>query len=178
MSDGRIPVSNSRASIRFVACATLALLPLTVSAVEDSHCVLPERAVFSCTTGTKIIAVCRSQDLSASSGTLQYRFGRPAAVELSYPPPGTDWRAVTRGGTLTYSGGGGAWLAFTNAPYRYVVYSAVGKGWGSKAGVVVEKSGKRIANLACKGKAVSELGLDLFSQVGIEEAEDGFELPR
>lgn len=178
MSHGRGPVSISRASVRLVAGAAVAVLPLHVLALEVSHCAPPERAVFSCSTGTKTIAVCRSPDLTASSGTLQYRFGRPAALELSHPPAGADWRAVTRGGTLTYSGGGGAWLAFTNAPYRYIVYSAVGKGWGSKAGVVVENGGRRIANLACKGKAMSELGPDLFSMAGVQDVEGGFELPR
>ena len=108
---------------------------------------------------------------------MQYRFGRPAAVELSYPPAGADWRKFARGGTLMFSGGGGAFLAFTNAPYRYIVYSATGRGWGSKAGVVVEKNGKQIAILACKGKATSDLSPDLFSKAGIKVADDSFELP-
>jgi len=76
-----------------------------------------------------------------------------------------------------FSGGGGAFLAFTNAPYRYIVYSATGRGWGNKAGVVVEKNGKRVTSLACKGKATSELGPDLFSKAGIEVDDGSFELP-
>jgi hypothetical protein len=155
----------------------MVVFPLQIMALEVTHCMPPDQAVFSCSTGTKLVAVCRTQDLTPRSGALQYRFGRLAAVELSHPPTGADWRAVTQGGTLTYSGGGGAFLAFTNLPYRYIVYSAVGRGWGSKAGVVVEKGGKRIASLACKGRAASQLGPDLFAQAGIEEAEDGFELP-
>lgn len=127
--------------------------------------------------GTKAVSVCGSPDLTADSGFLQYRFGRLAALELSYPPAGTDWRKVTHGGTLMFSGGGGAFLAFTNAPFRYVVYSATGRGWGSKAGVVVEKNGRKIASLACKGKVKSELGPELFSAAGIETADDSFVLP-
>lgn len=160
-----------------VAAVIVAVLPLHVPAVEAGNCELPQRSLFSCSTGTKTISVCGSRDLTASSGLLQYRFGRPAAVELSYPPAGADWRKIARGGTLMFSGGGGAFLAFTNAPYRYIVYSATGRGWGSKAGVVVEKDGKQIASLVCKGKATSDLGPDLFSKAGIKVADDSFELP-
>jgi hypothetical protein len=78
---------------------------------------------------------------------------------------------------LTFSGGGGAFLAFARARHRYVVYSAVGRGWGSKAGAVVEKDGKRIAILACRGEAMSQLGPDLFSRAGIAPADEDFELP-
>jgi len=171
-------VASAGMRTSLVAAANFAVLPLHAPAAEAAGCMPPQRALFSCSTGTKTISVCGSQDLTANSGQLQYRFGHPAAVELSYPPAGADWRAVTHGGTLMFSGGGGAFLAFTNAPYRYIVYSAVGQGWGSKAGVVVEKDRKQIASLPCKGKATSELGPDLFSQAGIEEAADGFELPR
>ena len=177
MLRGRRPNSVSGASVRSVAAGAVAALPLHVLAVDGSHCVPPERALFSCSVGARTVSVCQTADLTAPSGALQYRFGRPAALELSYPPAGADWRAVTRGGTLAYSGGGGAWLAFTNAPYRYIVYSAVGKGWGSKAGVAVEKNGRRIASFRCSGKPASELGPGLFSQAGIAEVEDGFELP-
>ena len=177
MSHGRVSFSVPRFSVRGVAGAIMAVLALPALAAEGAHCVSPERAVFSCTTGAKTISVCRSQDLSANSGELQYRFGRPGAVELSYPPAGPVWRKHTRRGTLTFSGGGGAFLAFANPPYRYIVYTAVGQGWGSKAGVVVEKNGRRIASFPCSGKPASELGPDLFSQAGIAEAEDGFELP-
>jgi hypothetical protein len=160
-----------------VVFAMVAVLPTRASAVEDAICVPPQRAVFSCSTGTKVIAVCGSATLTPRSGRLQYRFGRPGANELSYPPAGADWRKVTRAGTLLFSGGGGAFIAFTHSHYRYIVYSAVGQGWGSKAGLVVEKDGRRIANLACRGAVTSELGPDLFSKAGITEAGDRFELP-
>lgn len=173
---GRIVPSAGKRVFGFAA-AVVAVFPLRAPAAEVADCVPPQRALFSCSTGTKTISVCGSRDLTTSSGLLEYRFGRPAAVELSYPPAGADWREVTRGGTLVFSGGGGAFLAFTNAPYRYIVYSAVGQGWGSKAGVVVEKHGKQIANLACKGKAMSEIGPDLFSKAGIERADESFEVP-
>jgi hypothetical protein len=154
----------------------LALLSVDAAA-HAADCPPRQQTLFACSTGAKTISVCGSPDLTATTGALQYRLRGRSRVELSYPPAGADWRAVTRAGTLMFSGGGGAFLAFSRAPYRYVVYSAVGRGWGSKAGVVVEKNGKKIASLACKGEARSELGPDLFSKAGIETADDGFELP-
>ena len=161
-----------------VAAVLLALLQGPALAAGSSHCTAEQRTIFSCsTTARKIVSVCASPDLSASAGALQYRFGRARAAEWAYPAIDADWRSVTRAGVLTFSGGGGAYLAFANAPYRYIVYSAVGQGWGSKAGVVVEKSGKRVSSLRCRGGASSELGPDLFAGAGIAEDSSGFELP-
>jgi hypothetical protein len=153
------------------------VLASTAASAEPTSCPASQRAVFACSTGAKTVAVCGSADLSATAGTLQYRFGRPRAVELAYPAAGADWRSVTRGKTLMFSGGGGAFLAFHKGPYRYVVFTAVGRGWGEKAGVLVEQNGRRIASLRCKRPVVSELGPDLFSQAGIAEAEADIELP-
>lgn len=140
-------------------------------------CAARERTLFSCATATKKVAVCASAQLTPTTGSVQYRFGRADAVELAYPPEGADWRAVTRGGVLMFSGGGGAILAFSKRDVRYVVYTAIGRGWGSKAGVVVERRGRRIASLACRGEVTSVLGPDLFAQGGIETTAEDFELP-
>ena len=157
------------------ACALALVHPLPARA-EPTACPAGHRVLFSCSTGAKAVQVCGSPDLSATGGGVQYRFGRPAAMELNLPAAGTEWRAATRGGTLMYSGGGGAYLAFANAPYRYVVYTAIGRRW-EKSGVVVEKDGQRIASLNCRGKVVSELGPDLFSAAGVETSTEEFELP-
>ena len=147
------------------------------AAAGTSHCSAKEQTLFSCNTGRKTVSVCASPDLSASAGSVQYRIGRPGAPELAYPPADADWRKVTRGGALSFAGGGGAYLAFANGPYRYVVYTAIGEGWGKKAGVAVEKSGKRVASLPCKEKETSELGPDLFAKAGIAEDTEDFDLP-
>jgi hypothetical protein len=69
-----------------------------------------------------------------------------------------------------FSGGGGAWLAFTRGEHRYVVYTAIGQGWGDKAGVVVERGGRRLAALACTRPPVSDIGPELFERAGIRHA--------
>jgi hypothetical protein len=147
-------------------------------AAHAADCAPGQETLFSCSTSArKAISVCGSADLTATSGLVQYRLRNRAKLELGYPPAGADWRQVTRAGTLMFSGGGGAYLSFSRPPYRYVVYTAVGRGWGSKAGVVVERNGKKTANLACQGEPQSELGPDLFSKAGIAADDAGFELP-
>jgi len=147
------------------------------AAAGTSHCSAKEQTLFSCDTGHKTVSVCASPDLSANAGSLQYRFGRLGAPELVYPSAEGNWRQVTRGGTLTFAGGGGAYLSFAKGPYRYVVYTAIGKGWGQKAGVVVEKSGKRLTSLSCTDKETSDLGPDLFARTGIAEDPASFDVP-
>jgi hypothetical protein len=168
----------SRLAPAVMMAAVLAALPLTdAAAAGPSHCATKEQTLFSCSAGRKTVSVCASANLAAKEGRLQYRFGRPKAPEFAYPPPDADWRSATRAGVLTFSGGGGAYLAFASGPYRYVVYTAIGKGWGEKAGLAVEKNGRRATSLPCKGRETSELGPDLFARAGIAEDSAGFDLP-
>ena len=162
-----------------VALAVGLALPPAPGAVETAanHCSAQEQTLFNCSTGKKVVSVCATQDLSADAGSVQYRYGRPGAPELVYPTTAAGWRKLTHSGVLTFAGGGGAYLTFTNGPYRYVVYTAIGRGWGEKAGVVVEKNGKRVASLPCKGKETSELGPDFFAKAGLAEDTAGFNLP-
>jgi hypothetical protein len=170
---------NGRAPARtFTGAVALAsgLIVGPLAGAAAAHCSSAEQTLFSCSTGSKIVSVCATQDLSAGAGAVQYRFGPMGSPELRHPPA-ADWRRSTRGGVLTFAGGGGAYLAFARGPYRYVVYTAIGRGWGEKAGVVVEKSGKRVASLRCRDKEISELGPDLFARAGIIEDTAGFDLP-
>jgi hypothetical protein len=80
---------------------------------------------------------------------------------------------------LIYSGGGGEFLKFSNGEYTYVLFSALIKGEGDKAGVVVSKSGKRIAYLPCKGAGQFEMSPQEFEQIKIprDPNEAEFEIP-
>lgn len=160
-----------------LAIALIALAQPHAAAAAASHCSAEEQTLFACSTGRKLLSVCASADLAKDAGFVQYRFGVPGRTEFVYPAAGADWRAAIRGGRLMFSGGGGSYIAFASPPYRYVVYSAIGRGWGSKAGVVVEKSGRRIASLLCTDVAASALGPDLFDSAGIIDDTLGFELP-
>lgn len=144
----------------------------------ESHCRPDEATLFSCRTASgKIISVCAPRELSATAGYLQYRYGAKGAPELIYPPTRDALRDILESGTLMYAGGGGAYLRFKRDDYGYVVYTALGRGWGSRAGVAVEKGRRLVGDVRCKGSAVSEIGPDLFTRAGLAEAIEGFELP-
>ena len=147
------------------------------ASAADTLCSGQEAAVFSCTAGKKIISVCASKDLSRSSGYLQYRFGPKGAPEIQVPEAREHPEPSVKSGTLMLSGGGGAWLRFIKGEYGYVVYTATGKGWGTKEGVAVEKAVKLAANIKCKKAAQSELGKKLFVKAGLSADAKDFTLP-
>jgi hypothetical protein len=104
-------------------------------AATSTHCTTHEQVVFSCAAGNKVVSVCASDDLGQHNGSLSYRFGPLGRPEISYPPPGES-RNVVRAGRWVFAGGGGAWLAFHRPPFRYIVYSAIGRGWHGRDGRV------------------------------------------
>lgn len=159
-----------------VTAAALAVDASSAPAALRTLCASEQSTLFSCSTGANLVSVCSSTDLSASAGTLQYRFGRPSKF-LVHPAEGVDWRTLTYAGTWTFSGGGGAWLAFAKKPYRYTVYTAVGHGWRTKAGVMVEQGGQRVAHLRCRAAPRSDLGPALFERAGLADEGDTFTLP-
>ncbi len=140
----------------------------------ESFCTVHETIVFACRSGAKLVSVCASADLSASSGYLQYRFGKPGAgaIELTLPKDERLPPASATGENVGFSGGGGSWLRFANGTHSYVVYSGIGR-WGEdgqtleKEGVRVENKGKTVAELACSGTLTSELGPEWFERAGI-----------
>jgi hypothetical protein len=142
------------------------------AAAAATLCKADEVVVFSCPTGKHIASVCASKAETSSESYVQYRFGDAGKVDLSFPPEGTKPADVFTGGSIAYSGGGGAWLRFNNGAFRYNVFSAVGR-WGRKgapadaAGVFVEQDGKNIGNFVCRGRASGVLGLDFFKSRGI-----------
>lgn len=144
----------------------------------DSHCSEQEQTIFSCSLGKKIISVCASKNISPTSGYFQYRFGLKNSPELKFPVlTDTSSRSFIQARTLMFSGGGGAYLRFINGRYNYIVYTAIGKGWGTKDGVAVEKDHKLIANLKCQDVPDSKLGDELFSLAGLINDQDEFQLP-
>lgn len=143
----------------------------------DSHCSTAEETVFSCHLGRKVVSVCASKALDAQSGYLQYRFGALGKSEFLFPKTDVAPKTVVLSKSLMFAGGGGAYLRFTNGETSYVVYTAIGKGWGTKDGVAVERKGKTIAHFDCKDVPVSEMGEAFFTRAGLPEDEQEFDLP-
>jgi hypothetical protein len=144
----------------------VALIPYlsSAAAAADSLCSAQEIVVYSCSAGAKIISVCASKDVSSASGYVQYRFGRKRALELVLPKTRGHSASNPKSGTLMFSGGGGAYLRFSNGQVSYVVYSAVGKGWGD-------------ASVKCVGTVTSEMGPDFFAKAGLPQDDEDFDLP-
>ena len=167
-----------RYSLVLLLTLTLQTGEVTAAPKARSHCLAQERVIFSCPTSrTKVVSICSSPALTATSGTMQYRFGLQGQKPEFVFPQGLDHpKKYFRSGTLMYSGGGGAYLEFSSNDYKYVIFTGIGKGW-EKEGVVVSKGGKQVALLRCQSPAVSELGPDLFEHAGIPDAGDNFEIP-
>jgi hypothetical protein len=76
-----------------------------------------------------------------------------------------------------YSGGGGTYLGFKSDEYTYVVYSAFGRGWGEKSGLMVMKDEKEISVYRCLRSPYYELTHGLFEKAGLEIEDNKIELP-
>lgn len=151
-----------------------------------SFCSADETIVFSCyTSPTKLVSVCASKDAAPAKGYLQYRTGNPAAktpIDLTLPSAQIPPPQAANGDTLSFSGGGGAWLRLSTRSIGFVAYTGIGK-WGpggavsEKAGIAVERDGQQVANLKCTGKPISLLGPDWFAKAGIKAKGESFDLP-
>ena len=76
-----------------------------------------------------------------------------------------------------FAGGGGGYLRFINGPYNYIVYTAIGKGWGVKDGVAVEKNNQLIANLECRDVPITKLSEEFFTHAGLLIDQHEFLIP-
>lgn len=154
------------------------LCALPAFAAPPTLCQADEDNIFNCHAGKKVISVCASKDASADHGYLQYRFGAPGKVELTVPNERSVHPARTAAaGTLMFSGGGGGYLRFKAGDFDYVVYTAIGKGWGEKDGVAVEQNGKRRGHVSCTDEPVSKMGADFSKKAGLSEDKQDFDLP-
>jgi hypothetical protein len=97
---------------------TIAGFALTLATVAHSSdapqtlCKPQESVVMSCSVQSgKIVSLCASDDLGVARGYMQYRYGRPTSVELTFPgtevplPSGFKYfeSQFAKGGTLAIS---------------------------------------------------------------------------
>ena len=100
---------------------------LFYSFASPSLCKTGERVIFSCQSkGKKQISVCSSPELGPEKGSLFYRFGKVAKVEMQFPKSkdrGTQdfrWERYTRPAPMATTI---LSLSFTNADWTYTVFS-------------------------------------------------------
>ncbi|MFC5461231.1 hypothetical protein [Massilia niabensis] len=130
-----------------LALAAIGLPPLT-----QSLCASNEPVVFACHVGSKVVSLCRAAD---DRGMLSYRFGKPEALELTYPEPGRQARAAFTVKSAPLIGGGETTVAFQRGAYTYTVYSRVGRGEDGATpefedGVIVSRRGKVLSRMRCE----------------------------
>lgn len=156
------------------------LIPIAMPAwAMQTHCTDQEQIIFSCSLGKKSVSICASADFSAHGGYLQYRFGNPGAIELALPKSTASPLSfqMVQARSLMFAGGGGGYLRFINEPYHYIVYSVIGKGWGAKDGVAVEKNQLKIAYWECQDIPISKFNDAFFTDMGLPIDQREFLIP-
>jgi hypothetical protein len=135
-------------------------IPFTSAPVEAqprraaSLCAANETPLFQCRVGRKMAAVCGGR--SGGRTYAQYRFGRPGALELTYPNS-RNGSGTLRRASIPFSGGGEAQFHFTSGNHQYVVFSrtvrtSFGAGGNNpefSAGVTVRRNGRVLRTLGC-----------------------------
>ena len=136
------------------------------TAVTVPHlCTAAETPIFACSTGKKRVSVCTGR--SGGNEQLAYRIAPlEGAVEMEYPSAETGAAsAFQRGSQVAQDGAAVNFLSFDKGNFRYVVYATDGE--NERKGVVVEQSGKRIADLRCQTDAMSAISAKELDRYGM-----------
>jgi len=130
---------------------------------QGTLCSATEKVVFSCSTGKRMVSVCQTD----ASGAVQYRFGKPGNTpDIVLPENPASREGVVRG-TTSFSGGGGAYIAFTKGDTRYVVHDYVGQR-GEDTGIDVEGRGKKTISIQCVGLPTGNLENDVPASIPVD----------
>jgi hypothetical protein len=148
-------------TIKFFLALCVMSAAVSANAQIASHCRDTEKTIWACRAGTKIYSLCASSDLSRSGGYLQYRAGRPNAVEMRFPAITVHPSQVFKFGLLAH----GASLSFNNGQYSYnILQEAKGD-----AGISVIGPSKS-ATINCSDSTLSlplNTTMELFESIGV-----------
>lgn len=112
---------------------------------EPTLCTPQENVVWSCRTRKKIVSVCASRRITASEGYMQYRIGKPGALEMSYPEALGHPRGKFR---YTLYLQGNQSLEFDKSGFHYSVFEDLRS---AEDGVFVTKNDADVARITCNG---------------------------
>jgi len=133
--------------------ALVAAAPLVVAAAPASLCAAEETAYFECAMASgKLLAVC-----GALPGRLQYRFGRPGAVELAHPAAAEEGPKTLLIARYHRYRTERLALRFERNGVSYTVFDDREDGRG-RGGVAVKTADAPVHELVCTGKVASRLG--------------------
>jgi len=174
------PAVAMPASANTAPAATPVAPPANVTAAAPAitvpHlCTAAETPIFACSTGKKRASVCTGR--AGGNEQLTYRIAPlDGSVEMEYPIAGTGAAsAFQRGSQVGQDGAAVNFLSFDKGNYRYVVYA--GDGENGRKGVVVEQSGKRIADLRCQSDAMSAISAKELDRYGMRVDSRPLQLP-
>jgi len=120
-----------------------------------SLCKPGEKAIFSCSfpkskKGVKVASYCLTDK------SLVYRFGKPGAVELEYPPAAAPATASFVRNHTSNGKGFDDILLFSNAGTTYTLDEDTNEQTGgSSASLTIEKGGKHLAQLNCADDVIT-----------------------
>lgn len=119
-------------------------------------CESTESIIFSCSTKNgKLLSVCSELNAPKVS-KVEYRFGKVNQIELILPKSNEDHISYN---SVMYSGGGGAYIRFKHGDADYIVFSKIVKSEGESSGVLIQKKGKKTAQVRCKIEGDVDLAL-------------------
>lgn len=130
-------------TLRLISLSSMTGIGVSAIADEATLCQSHEEIYFSCWSGSKIISLCASGNISAEDGYVQYRFGTPDQIELQYPekpyPPTNNFLISDISvGNLSYTH-----VKFNSGKYNYVIYQ------GFPGGLYIKKKGRLVLNRTC-----------------------------
>ncbi|ASU37011.1 hypothetical protein hmeg3_01030 [Herbaspirillum sp. meg3] len=144
--------------ISFSVLAGSMLIPHAAfaAAPEKTLCTAGETPLFQCTIKGKQVSLCSSGGSKDDAGKLQYRFGTPQKIELSYPDTPQPANGKFFKSETGYSGGGEERVRFKNGDYDYFLFErTVRTGFGNgpnnpefSAGVIT-RHGKSVTTRLC-----------------------------
>lgn len=152
-----------KALLLTVATATLPATALATTA-PATMCGKSDQVVFSCPLAgsAKTVSMCAAGDVSRGDGRFYYAYGRDASKpEMTFPATGSKGEFTRT--HLTFGGNtGGYAYAFTNAGFKYVVYSVSGSNNLQDGGLVVLKDGqtKPVKQSTCQSGKVTDTDED------------------
>ncbi len=131
----------------------------------SSLCRAEEQVIFTCVAAgsAKLVSLCGSKLLDHRRGYLQYRYGKPGAIELQFPQARANTQLAFRYAHYFRAQVDRTEISFDNQDYRYILfdyYEGDVKPVVAVAGVRVGKHGTkgRETELQCQSRPASKLG--------------------
>lgn len=127
------------------------------AAASGSLCGLGEGEVFTCRAGAKQYSVCTSgQTFQQPHQWIEYRSGIPTKLDLVHRSTKVGAEGSFYGSYTLAAKGGVSYLRFGREGYEYVVFEDEASR-PMRAGVVVRKGGRKVAEIPCAGGGGDEM---------------------